>query len=228
MMGEMNKRRFWTAYFMDRDISFAIGRPPSMSDHDIDTELPFDIPEETIDDEVVRQASAHVSDIPKIESEIQHIVYRVDQPDCQLLLYIMTERYPSARKYRDVFERIKTAVLSVIAQGKHGPHNPVNLDSNAQAGFESLQAQVGPAIGADFSFMVNAMTGNAMVGNAAPSFELSMDPSAANPLVSGYAPQHHPGDVVTLIDYTPRNAVREKSHDYDITEALILESTNDG
>lgn len=364
MMGEMNKRRFWTAYFMDRDISFAIGRPPSMSDHDIDTELPFDIPEETIDDEVVRQASAHVSDIPvnppssltsfihrtrlkKIESEIQHIVYRVDQPgkipdsiidafldrlhiwkdtipyearnyvhrqdeayegvelytihyhrcvryllypklaeqpinmrylkncadacagvltdyrrlhqvfpvgfsalsiqsvflagtcpnthdhhvrshrsfypvlmipglnmiycawlapmnylnaeapltDCQLLLYIMTERYPSARKYRDVFERIKTAVLSVIAQGKHGPHNPVNLDSNAQAGFESLQAQVGPAIGADFSFMVNAMTGNAMVGNAAPSFELSMDPSAANPLVSGYAPQHHPGDV---------------------------------
>lgn len=97
MMGEMNKRRFWTAYFLDRDISFAIGRPPSISDHDIDTELPFDIPEETVDDEVVRCASAHLSDIPvnppnsltsfihrtrlkKIESEIQHIIYRVDQP----------------------------------------------------------------------------------------------------------------------------------------------------
>lgn len=117
--------------------------------------------------------------------------------DCQILLYIMTERYPSARKYRDVFERIKTAVLSVIAQGKHGPRNPVNLDSNVQAGFESLQAQVGPGMGADFSFMINTMTGNIMAaGNAAaPPFELGMDPSAANPLVSGYAPQQHPGNV---------------------------------
>ena len=95
--GEMTKRRFWTAYFLDRDISFAIGRPPSISDHDIDTELPLDIPEENMDDEVVRRAGAHISDIPvnppnsltsfihrtrlkKIESEIQHAVYRVDQP----------------------------------------------------------------------------------------------------------------------------------------------------
>ncbi len=98
MVGEMNKRRFWTAYFLDRDISFAIGRPPSISDHDIDTDLPLDIPEETVDDEVVRRASAHISNVPanpgnsltsfihrlrlkKIESEIQHIIYRVDQLD---------------------------------------------------------------------------------------------------------------------------------------------------
>ncbi|RYP51832.1 hypothetical protein DL768_002908 [Monosporascus sp. mg162] len=347
--GEMTKRRFWTTYFMDRDVSFAIGRPPGISDHDIDAELPFDIPEETVDDEVVRRASTNVSNIPaspansltsfihrtrlkRIESEIQHIVYRVDQPGsvpdeavnvfldrltewretipyeaknyvhrqgaayeglelytihyhrcvryllypklaeqpvkphylklcadacagvlsdyrrlyhvfpvgfsalsiqsvflaglnliycawlaplnhinteeslthCQLLLYIMTERYPSAKKYRDVFERIKTAVLSLIAQGNHGPRNPVCLDSHVQAGFASFQDQVDPSLSADFSFMINTMTGNDMAGNTvtpntmpgnspATPFELNLDHSA-NALVGPYQNQP-PGDV---------------------------------
>lgn len=96
--GEMNKRRFWTTYFLDRDISIAIGRPPGLSDHDIDAELPLDINEDTVNDEFVRQASMRVSNIPasppttmssfihrlrlkRIESEIQHVVYRVDEPN---------------------------------------------------------------------------------------------------------------------------------------------------
>lgn len=96
--GEMDKRRFWTAYFLDRDISIAVGRPPSISDRDIDAELPLDINEDTIDEEVIRQASMRVSNIPvnppntltsfihrtrlkQIESEIQHDVYRVDLPN---------------------------------------------------------------------------------------------------------------------------------------------------
>lgn len=96
--GEMEKRRFWTAYFLDRDISIAIGRPPTISDHDIDAELPVDINEDTIDAEVIRQASMRVCNLPvnppntltsfihrtrlkQIESEIQHIIYRVDRPN---------------------------------------------------------------------------------------------------------------------------------------------------
>lgn len=39
VIGEMDKRRFWTAYFLDRDISIALGRPPSISDHDIDADV---------------------------------------------------------------------------------------------------------------------------------------------------------------------------------------------
>lgn len=95
MGNEMNKRRFWTTYFLDRDISIAIGRPPSISDHDIDAELPLDIPENTADDAFVRNAALSVSTVPasppnsmtsfihrtrlkRIESEIQHIIYRVD------------------------------------------------------------------------------------------------------------------------------------------------------
>jgi hypothetical protein len=96
--GEMNKRRFWTTYVLDRDISIAVGRPPSLSDHDIDANLPLDIDEDTSSDEVIRQASMHISDTPasplntltsfihrlrlkRIESEIQHVVYRVDRSD---------------------------------------------------------------------------------------------------------------------------------------------------
>ncbi|KAI0007454.1 fungal-specific transcription factor domain-containing protein [Xylariaceae sp. FL0662B] len=317
--GEMNKRRFWTSYFLDRDISIAIGRPPSISDHDIDADLPFDINEDTLDDEVVRQASMRVTNIPVnppntltsfihrtrlkiIESEIQHTVYRVDRPnkvseatingfldqlhawkdnipydarnyvyrqgeayegselytihyhrcirfvlypqleenpvnmnyvklcvdscasiiteyrrlhhifpigfsalsiqsvflagltliycawlappnflsvegpltDCQILLYIFTERYPSARKYRDVFERIKTAILGIIAQGKHEPRHPVHIDTNVQDTFASPDGQWGPGMGADLSYMINAMTGNAA---ATPVFDMGMNPA---------------------------------------------------
>ncbi|KAH9897468.1 fungal-specific transcription factor domain-containing protein [Xylariomycetidae sp. FL2044] len=324
LQGEMNKRRFWTAYFLDRDISIAIGRPPSLSDHDIDAELPLDIDENTVSDEIVQQASLRVSNIPvnppntltsfvhrtrlkQIESEIQHTVYRVDRrevipdavindflqrlhtwmhhipleannyvqqqdtayegrefytihyhrcvrfllypqleeipvnqrylslcadacagiisdyrrlhhvfpvgfsflsiqsvflagltmiycawlappnfihveaplSDCQLLLYIITERYPSARKYRDVFERIKSAILNIIAQGKHQPRNPVNLGGNAQDTFNPVQQQWGPGMGEDFSFMINTMAGNNNTAPAAAQFNLGMDPATA-------------------------------------------------
>ncbi|KAI1101459.1 fungal-specific transcription factor domain-containing protein [Jackrogersella minutella] len=328
--GEMDKRSFWTAYFLDRDISIAVGRPPSISDHDIDAELPLDINEDNLDNEVIRQASMRINDIPvhpsstltsfihrtrlkQIESEIQHDVYRVDRPndvsdatiseflnrlntwkdnipfetthyvhrqenpfegaelytlhyyrcvrfllypqlaknpvnmhylklcadacigivtdyrrlhqtfpigfsalsiqsvflagltliycawlaplnfisvdgpltDCQILLYIVTERYPSARKYRDVFERIKSAIMGIIAQGKHEPRNPVQIDPNVQKGFANFEGQWAPGMGADFSYMVNTMTGN---DETAPQFDLNMDP-ATTVLVGGHPDQ---------------------------------------
>ncbi|KAK8138556.1 hypothetical protein PG984_001936 [Apiospora sp. TS-2023a] len=303
---EMNKRRFWTTYFLDRDISFAIGRPPSLSDHDIDAELPLDINEDTRDDEFVRQASTHVTNIPvnppttltsfihrtrlkRIESEIQHSVYRVDRPgtiaditidaflnklnswkeaipydatnyvqqqnaayegaefytihyyrcvrfllyprlaktpmnmkylelrvlglehticvfgrvdldilcmvssyelsycgrpltDCQLLLYIVTERYPSARKYRDVFERIKKTIMGLVAQGKHEPRNPVEIEPPVHEGFKQFANQWGQGgMGADFSYMINTMTGNVTT----PPFDFNMDPTSTDIVGAG-------------------------------------------
>ncbi|KAK5174417.1 uncharacterized protein LTR77_001497 [Saxophila tyrrhenica] len=251
---ELSKRRFWTAYFLDRDISIAIGRPPGISDHDLDCELPLDIDEAVEDDATVLQAAQDQNDpsrwqtstltpfihrlrLKRIESEIQHLVYRVDiqdgastslidhfldrlsswkhqipleaggfegqvNPDvpydgaefytihyhrcvrfllypqlcqsplnyeyvrlcadacqgiisdyrklhvkypvgfsalsiqsvflsaqdqsvdahlslndCMLLLYIICERYPSARRYRDIFERVKSASAAAASQG---------------------------------------------------------------------------------------------------------------
>jgi hypothetical protein len=114
----------------------------------------------------------------------------VDGPltDCQLLLYIVTERYPSARKYRDVFERIKKAVLDMIAQGKHEPRNPVHLDPTVQDGVAKFQAQWGPGMtgmGNEYNFMINNMIGNPVT---TPPFELGLDPTATD-LIGGQSQQ---------------------------------------
>lgn len=95
---ELENRKFWTTYSMDRDVSIAIGRPPSISDHDIDTELPLDVNEDEVDDEVIQQAALkrvhsepptystltpfiHRLRLKLIESRIQHVAYRVDVPE---------------------------------------------------------------------------------------------------------------------------------------------------
>ncbi|KAF7191361.1 Positive regulator of purine utilization [Pseudocercospora fuligena] len=45
---EISKRCFWTAYDIDRSISFILGRPTAIPDHAIDAELPLDIDDEHI------------------------------------------------------------------------------------------------------------------------------------------------------------------------------------
>jgi len=41
LKSELNKRLFWACYWHDREIAVAMGRPPSISDHDIDVEVRF-------------------------------------------------------------------------------------------------------------------------------------------------------------------------------------------
>jgi hypothetical protein len=85
--------------------------------------------------------------------------------DCQILLYIITERYPSARKYRDIFERIKTAMLDLMASGGHRPRDPVaGLDaSDMRARVATLDGTWGlGGIGADFTTMISQITGQPM------------------------------------------------------------------
>jgi hypothetical protein len=45
--------------------------------------------------------------------------------DCSIILYVMTERWPASKKYRDLFEVVKTAVLDAIAEGNHMPRTAV-------------------------------------------------------------------------------------------------------
>lgn len=69
----------------------------------------------------------------------------------------MTERYPSARKYRDVFERIKKSITDIIAQGKHEPRHPVHLDPSVQEGVPKFQGHWEPdmGMGNEYNFMIN-------------------------------------------------------------------------
>ncbi len=43
LAAEFDKRLFWSCYVLDRDITIVAGRPPSISDRDIDT--PVRIPD---------------------------------------------------------------------------------------------------------------------------------------------------------------------------------------
>ena len=75
----------------------ALGRPPAISDYDIDVELPLDINEDISDPSIIHAASRSISDMPaipatsltsfihhlrlkRIESEIQSTIYRVSSP----------------------------------------------------------------------------------------------------------------------------------------------------
>lgn len=46
--------------------------------------------------------------------------------DCSIILYVMTERWPASKKYRDLFEVVKTSVLDAIAEGRHMPRTAVS------------------------------------------------------------------------------------------------------
>lgn len=95
----MRKRVFWSCYCLDRQVSIILGRPFSISDRDVDVELPLDV-EEACEDigilELAREAALQSPDTPttsstsmtgflyilrlrRIESQIQQSIYRVDQ-----------------------------------------------------------------------------------------------------------------------------------------------------
>jgi hypothetical protein len=39
--------------------------------------------------------------------------------DCSIVLYVMAERWPHGKKYRDLFEMVKQSALEAIEHGKH-------------------------------------------------------------------------------------------------------------
>ncbi|KAE9978160.1 hypothetical protein BLS_000838 [Venturia inaequalis] len=296
---ELNKRLFWSAYAYDRELAIVMGRPPLISDHDIDVDLPLDVDEATQDLNVLRKATTqdrsrptlpqtsmttfiHLLRLKRIEADIQHKIYRVDkaksaewlykktdmflehmiawkdaippeatsaqldstdrqsfrgdeyrrhdnymasyhkairvllQPrlyektinprylhliplvfssvslqtvflagltlvycmwqdasnvnsfrnfgalsDCSIILYVMTERWPASRKYRDIFEAVKKSVLDAISEGKHIPRTAVTtMKDDMQNSIPMLQ--VNPAtetIPDDLEQMISDMTG---------------------------------------------------------------------
>jgi hypothetical protein len=75
------------------------------------------------------------------------------------MLYVMTERWPLARKYRDVFERIKESVLDILEKGKyqtrqHIPGSVLGLDLTA-----GLEEGILGSASQDFDQMIGEITG---------------------------------------------------------------------
>jgi hypothetical protein len=45
--------------------------------------------------------------------------------DCSIILYVMTERWPNIKRYRDAFEAIKRRVMDLMANDKHHPRKVI-------------------------------------------------------------------------------------------------------
>lgn len=90
--------------------------------------------------------------------EVYTITTNNDLNACSVVLYVITERWPGARKYRDAFESIKQCVLDLIALSDQ-PRKPlVGLDPDLRATLEDVQ-RLHPEGRADFSWMMTDMVG---------------------------------------------------------------------
>lgn len=78
----VQKRRclFWTVYTLERIIAISLGRPFSISDRQIDVELPDEGDQAGSEDHLKLAHAIALFKLRQIESRIQHSVYRADKP----------------------------------------------------------------------------------------------------------------------------------------------------
>ncbi|KAL1882370.1 hypothetical protein Plec18167_002786 [Paecilomyces lecythidis] len=87
---QMRRRLFWTVYYLERVIAISLGRPPSIPDSHIDLELPLNVNDDERDPAVLTSQppaglkttltfSNLLFQLRKIDSKIQHSIYRADR-----------------------------------------------------------------------------------------------------------------------------------------------------
>lgn len=81
------------------------------------------------------------------------------------MLYVMTERLPSARKYRDVFERIKSSVLEIIAKGQQPRKQVESWGEEMKESCRGLESGMEVGVGGreEFTWMIGEMTGSSAI-----------------------------------------------------------------
>ncbi|KAH8678268.1 hypothetical protein BX600DRAFT_148081 [Xylariales sp. PMI_506] len=77
---------------------------------------------------------------------------------CSIVLYIITERWTGAKKYRDIFETVKQAVLESIEEGSYEPRRIIR---NLRPGLETAFSTIEPTqeVQGEFSVLVADMAG---------------------------------------------------------------------
>jgi len=96
---QMRRRLFWVVYYLERVVSMSLGRPFSISDRHIDLDLPLDVDDDIQDPALLtapqpQQPSKPTSltfaiylfKLRRIDSRIQHKIYRADRPLSSLRL----------------------------------------------------------------------------------------------------------------------------------------------
>jgi hypothetical protein len=109
---------------------------------------------------------------------------------CSIVLYVITERWPGARKYRHAFETIKQCIMELLGDGELQPRKPLTgLDANLRATLKDVQ-NLHPEGKQDFGRMVSDMLESHSATNtpAAPIVEMQLSPlSGQAPTPLGYS-----------------------------------------
>jgi len=83
---------------------------------------------------------------------------------CSIVLYIITERWPTAKKYRDVFENLKQTVLESIEENGYEERKAVkSLDASLQTTLATLETR--DEGGIEVEAMIAEMTGTMPLQN---------------------------------------------------------------
>lgn len=93
---QMRRRLFWTVYYLERVVSMSLGRPFSISDRHIDLDLPLNIDDDIQDPALLTTSNPnettnltfaiYLFKLRRIDSRIQHKIYRADRPLSSLRL----------------------------------------------------------------------------------------------------------------------------------------------
>ncbi|PYH95745.1 putative C6 transcription factor [Aspergillus ellipticus CBS 707.79] len=88
---QLRRRLFWTVYYLERVVSMSLGRPFSIADRHIDLPLPADVDDDVRDPALLASPqpsnrittltfAIYLIQLRRIDSEIQHKIYRADRP----------------------------------------------------------------------------------------------------------------------------------------------------
>lgn len=94
---QMRRRLFWVVYYLERVVSMSLGRPFSISDRHIDLDLPLDVDDDVHDPALLTAPqdeskatsltfAIYLFKLRRIDSRIQHKIYRADRPLSSLRL----------------------------------------------------------------------------------------------------------------------------------------------
>lgn len=97
--------------------------------------------------------------------------------DCSIILYVMAERWPASRKYRDLFEAVKKSVIEAIEEGKHMPRKAVtSMKDDMQTPLQRLDADTTmESVTDDLQQMISDMVGETI--SIWPDTDVGMDDS---------------------------------------------------
>ncbi|KAJ5151078.1 uncharacterized protein N7482_010330 [Penicillium canariense] len=113
---QMRRRLFWVVYYLERVVSMSLGRPFSISDRQIDLDLPLDVDDDVHDPALITAPqdptkttnmtfAIYLFKLRRIDSRIQHKIYRADRPLSSLRpkmdsLYLELEQWKESAAHR--------------------------------------------------------------------------------------------------------------------------------